>query len=281
MRIAPAVRAASLIVALVLVPLLPGPSPAQLLTSGDGDQPVTVEADNGIEWVRDSRMYVARGNAIATRGAVTVRGDVLTALYRDKPRGGGTEIHRLEANGSVTIVTPGERAVAERAVYDLDQAVVILLGEGLRFESGADVITARDSLEYWQERNVAVARGDAVAVRDDQRIRADTMTAYFEDAPEGGNRISRVDAIGDVVIVTPQDVVRGAEAVYDAIERTATLSGDVRITRGENQLNGDRAVVNLETGISRLLPGSGGRVRGLFTPGQAAPEDAGPGGAQQ
>lgn len=244
---------------------------AQVLNAEDGEQPVTVEADNGIEWVRDGKMYVARGNAVATRGDVTVRGDTLTALYRDKPGGGGTQIFRLEANGAVLITTPQERAVAERAVYDLDQSVVILLGDGLTFQTGADVITARDSLEYWQDRNIAVARGDAVAVRDDQRIRADTMTAYFDKGPDGGNRLYQVDALGGVVITTPQDVARGDEAVYNALERTATLSGDVRITRGENQLNGERAVVNLETGISRLLSGSGagGRVKGLFNPDQA------------
>jgi len=246
-----------------------GPATAQLLTSEDGDQPVTVEADNGIEWVRDQKLYVARGNAVAVRGTTTVRGDVLSALYREK-QSGGTEIFRIEATGNVTITTPQERAVADRAVYDLDQAVVVLLGDGLRFENAEDVITARDSLEYWQSRNIAVARGDAVAVREDQTIRADTMTAYFEEAPDGGNRISRVDALGAVVITTAQDVARGDEAVYNAAERTATLAGDVRITRGQNQLNGRRAVVDLDTGISRLLPGGdGGRVQGLFTPNEA------------
>ena len=41
-----------------------------------------------------------------------------------------------------------------------------------------DVVTARDSLEWYDQKQVAVARGDAVAVRDDaKRIRADVLTA--------------------------------------------------------------------------------------------------------
>jgi lipopolysaccharide export system protein LptA len=50
------------------------------------------------------------------------------------------------------------------------------------------------------------------------------------------------------------------------------MSGNVRITRGQNQLNGDFAEVNLNTGISRLLTradgntGGDGRVRGVFVP---------------
>ena len=90
----------------------------------------------------------------------------------------------------------------------------------------------------------------------------------FGNGPQGENRIERVDAIGNVVITTPEEVVRGDEGVYDVLREVATLDGGVRVTRGENQLNGERAEVNLKTGVSRMLPGkkSGGRVKGLFTP---------------
>lgn len=265
--------AAVMLAILVSALMNPNSVEAQLLQQSGGDTPVTVEAEQGIEWIRDSKMYVARGNAVAIRGEVTVRADVLTALYREKKAGGdGTEIFRLEATGSTVIETPTDRALADRAVYDLDQGVVVLLGEALRFENGEDVITARDSLEYWEQRNLAVARGDAVALRGGRRIRADILTAYFEADDAGATRLTRVDATGNVVITTPQEVARGQEGVYNALEEKATLNGDVRITRGENQLNGQRAVVDLRTGVSRLLPGdgSGGRVKGLFTPGGAS-----------
>jgi lipopolysaccharide export system protein LptA len=44
----------------------------------------------------------------------------------------------------------------------------------------------------------------------------------------------------------------------------------VRITRGENQMNGSEAEVNQKTGISRLLSGGPSeRVRGLVMPNDA------------
>ena len=49
----------------------------------------------------------------------------------------------------------------------------------------------------------------------------------------------------------------------------ARLAGNVRITRGQNQLNGAEAEVNMKTGISRLLAGDGGRVQGLVVPNDA------------
>lgn len=242
------------------------PARAQLLQQ-EGDDPVTIEADDGIEWVRDDKLYIARGNAKAVRGTLTVSADTLTAAYRAKDSG-GSEVYRLEALGNVEILSTEDKAVGDRAVYDIDQEVIVLLGDNLSFKNGVDTITARDSLEYWETRRLAVARGDASALREGQRIDADVLTAYFGNGPQGENRIERVDAIGNVVITTPEEVVRGDEGVYDVLREVATLDGDVRVTRGENQLNGERAEVNLKTGVSRMLPGkkSGGRVKGLFTP---------------
>ncbi|WP_420403359.1 LptA/OstA family protein [Nisaea sp.] len=236
--------------------------------AGD-DGPVTVEADDGIEWIRDQRMYVARGNAKAARGGVTVRADTLTALYRDA--NGATDIYRLEAIGNVVISSDKQTGYGERAVYDLDEAVAVMLGKQAppRLETGTETITARDSLEYWEQRQIAVARGNATAKKDDRTIRADTLIARFEEDAGGKLVATRMDAVGDVVITTAEDVARGDEGIYNVDSETAILQGNVRITRGENQLNGERAEVNLKTGISKLLSGPDGakqRVRGLFNP---------------
>ena len=48
----------------------------------------------------------------------------------------------------------------------------------------------------------------------------------------------------------------------------ATLTGDVQLSRGDNQLNGDRAEVDLNSGVSRLVsaPGGEGPIRALLVP---------------
>ena len=74
------------------------------LSGGDSDAPIAIEAEQGIEWQREKQVYIARGNARASRGDVTVYADSLTAHYRSDP-GGGTEIWRLEANGNVRITS--------------------------------------------------------------------------------------------------------------------------------------------------------------------------------
>jgi lipopolysaccharide export system protein LptA len=145
---------------------------------------------------------------------------------------------------------------------------MVLLGRNLRLETKTDVLTARDSLEYWDKRQLAVARGDAVAIRADRRIRADTLSAQFFDVPGQGQKLQRVDAFGNVVVSTQQETARGDKGVYLAEREQATLIGNVKITRGTSQLDGETAEVDMKTGVSRLLTGSSGqaRVRGLFVP---------------
>lgn len=243
-----------------------------------GDTPLEINADEGIEWRRDSSQYIARGNARAARGGVEVFADVLTAHYR-KDENGDTEIYQIDAQGNVRIVSARESVYGDLGRYDVDRKLMVLWGDNLRLETDSDLVTARDSLEYWEERRLAVARGDAVAIRADKRVRADILTAYLSPDAEGELAISQVDAKGNVQISSPSEYAQGNEGVYYVDRELATLSGGVKITRGENQLNGEYAEVNMQTGVSKLLgapPGLGGdtRVRGLLVP-RRKPENEG------
>jgi lipopolysaccharide export system protein LptA len=265
------------------------------------DEPLEIFADDGIEWLRDEKKYVARGNALARQGDTSVSGDVLTAFYRDSAEaaegqeaeaaggqdGGGRQdtgdIYRIVAEGDVVIASPDQTAYAERAVYFVDEGVAVLRGGNLKLVTQEETITARDSLEYWEDYQgtpVAVARGDATVVTPERRLEADELVATLQPDEAGQNEIVQVDAFGDVEISSPEEYARGDRAVYYVKEEVAILAGDVRITQGETQLNGQRAEVNLATGVSRLLPTLGGRVQGILAPregeaesdGEAAPE---------
>ena len=238
--------------------------------------PFEVDAQQGIEWHQSDYAFVARGNAVARQGDLQVRADELIARYREVD--GATQIYRVEAIGAVNIVSRTERVVGDRGVYDLDEAVAVVTGSDLRMTTPTDLITARESLEYWESRNIAVARGAASVSREDRTLRAETLTATLTPTQtpnqnqdqEGALRVTRVDAFDNVNITTASEFIRGDKGVYDVDRDIAVLEGSVKITRGENQLNGDRAEVNLKTGVSRLISlsksGQSGRVRGLLIP---------------
>jgi lipopolysaccharide export system protein LptA len=70
-----------------------------------------------------------------------------------------------------------------------------------------------------------------------------------------------------VLISSPDEIVRAEYGTYNVETGIATLTGSVKITRGNNQLNGARARVNLNTGVSSILGGANG-VRGYLSPEQ-------------
>ncbi len=240
-----------------------------------GDEPLEINAEQGIEWRRNEQLYVARGNAEAIRGDLTVYADVMTAHYA-KTEAGTSEIDRIDVEGNVRIVSPTETVYGDRGAYDVLNGVLVLVGDSLRLEGERDVITARDSLEYWEHKRMAVARGDADALREDKRVQADVLSAYFEPVAgvEGELKLTRIDAYGNVRISTPVEFARGERGVYYVEREFATLSGSVKITREENQLNGEYAEVDMSSGVSRLLAAPPGaedaagktRVRGLIVP---------------
>ena len=251
-------------IVLLLCLLFPAsPAAAQSVVAAGGEQPVEINADDGIEWQRDSKAYIARGNARAARGGVEVFADTLTAFYRDGKDGSGQEIFRIDADGNVRVKSKTEKAFGDKGVYHVDQAVFVLVGRKLRLETASAVITARDTLEYWDDRQLAVARGEAIVVGSGGRLRADILTAHI--AKSGKRDIEKIDAFGNVLVSTGTEIACGDEGVYNPRTEIATLCGNVKITRGKNQLNGACAEVNLKTGNSRLI-GGGRRVKGLFKP---------------
>jgi lipopolysaccharide export system protein LptA len=296
--------AAGLAVALLLCPA--ARVQAQLL-GGDDGQPVEIQADSGIEWQQNAQIYIARGNAVAKRGASELHADTIIAHYRPIKAGGAaanaapgnalgtggnTEIYRVDAEGNVTIKRDAQTVVGDHAVYDVDQALAVITGKALKLTTPTDLVTARDSLEWYDQKQVAVARGDAVASRNGKTIKADILTAYMvKTAPAGSakaqpvsakpgtppspgaaqeSKISRVDGQGHVVVTNATDTGRGDFAVYNAVTGISTLVGHVVIARAKDVIHGESAVMDMNNNVSRILPTAGTpgaprqRVQGLF-----------------
>ena len=94
--------------------------------------------------------------------------------------------------------------------------------------------------------------------------------------PAGEQRIKRLEARGAVVVNQKDQIVTGDLGMFDMKSNTVTLTGSpVVMTQGKNVLRGERLVVNLTTGVSRVKSKKGSRVQGLFLPGTAAPDKPG------
>ena len=281
--------------------------------------PVTVTAAGGIDWNQAEQTVTAHDDARAVRGDTTVTADRLIAHYRKKaaapgappppPPSAGTgapddtgnnEIYRLEADSNVHIFTQTDQAWGDHAVYDIDQAVMVLTGAHMKLTTPQDVLTSRDTMEYWSQKHMAVGRGDATATSNDgRRITGDTLVAYTVDNAQPGaknaaatpppkpenpdhpvdpladaGKIQRVEAFGHVKVETPTEIVTGDRGVYVPDTGLARIVGHVHVTRGENQMNGAAAIVNMKTGLATMTQLPGARVEGLIVPNEQQPKNS-------
>ena len=255
-----------------------GPARARALEPAQADDPIEIQADQGIEWRREDKIVFARGNARAVRGDLTVEARVLSARYRERADG-TTEIWEVNAESDVRITSGSEALTGDRATFDLANNALLLTGDRLRLVSGDSVITAEESMEYATRTRTLVANGNVHARQGEREVRAKTLKAFLRPANQPANqnatgsasRLRRIEAEGNVRIVTPNDLMRSDKALYDLEAGFAQLTGTVKITRGETQLNGCKGEIDLKTGVSRLLACGGtadtGRVHGLIAPG--------------
>lgn len=246
------------------------PSSAQTPPSGAID----ITSDDPMEWHEDQMVAIARGNVLAIRGDDTLRCDTLVAYFRKTPKG-DTEFFRMAADGRVILASPSSQAFGDHAVYDTDQHVTVMTGKDLHMVTRSDTIYAKDTLEYWEDQKLVVGRGDAIALNQKgDRLRGDVLVGVLEENTAKQLEMVRVDAKGNVVVVTPKDVGVGEQGTYNVRTRVAILTGNVRLTQGQNQVNGQRAEMNFATQVSRMLPNSGapnasgGRVHSILVPKQ-------------
>ncbi|WP_019646216.1 LptA/OstA family protein [Novispirillum itersonii] len=233
-----------------------------------GGGPIEVLADDGIEWQQPKKQFIARGNAQAIRGGVTVRAPVLIAHYRDTD-GSATDIEVLEATGGVTITSATEQATGRRAIYTVATGMLVLYGDGapVSLVTKTETVVAKDRIEYDTKAQKAVAYGGASVKKADKTLTAETLIAYMEEV-NGKTDLRLVEGVGEVVIVTAKETARGSQGNYDAKTGIATLTGSVTINRDQNVLTGNKAVVNMNSGLSTLYGGGGdgSRARAFLVP---------------
>ncbi len=236
----------------------------------DSEKPLEITADKSLEWHRSELFFRARENVHAKQGKTSLFSALLTAKYREG-EGGGVDIYSILADGNVRIVSQNSQVYGDDAVYDVDKGYAVIRGNNLRLVSDDQTVRAHDKFEYWVADGRLEAHGQAKAEREGDTLEADKMIALFTQDPKTGKRVLKsLEAIGNVVITTPDEILRGNRATYLAETNVAELLEGVVIVRGPNKLQGSRAEVNLNTNISKIFGGDnddGGRVRGVFYPG--------------
>ncbi|MFA6265480.1 MAG: LptA/OstA family protein [Pseudolabrys sp.] len=155
------------------------------------------------------------------------------------------------------------------------------------------------TLEVRDKDKVATFSGDVRVKQGDTNMRSQKLVVFYEQpgekppaagapagkpmqaatpGPNGQQKIKRLEARGDVVVTQKDQTATGETGIFDLPTNTVTLTGNVVMTQGKNILRGDKLIVDLTSGVSRVESGKNGkgRVQGLFLPSSGGPEAAPP-----
>lgn len=156
----------------------------------------------------------------------------------------------------------------------LGAGVPALAGSGFSgHNSDAPVNYAADHIQLLDKENRVLLSGNVDITQDDLRMRAARGTVAYTN--DGGVKIQRLDATGDVLVTRGNQSARGDVATYDFNRRIITMVGNVVLHRGSDSMNGARLVIDLDSGLSTVdgrgagsgahAAGGGGRVSGSFS----------------
>jgi lipopolysaccharide export system protein LptA len=129
------------------------------------------------------------------------------------------------------------------------------------------------SLEMREKDKLATFTGDVHLINGDTEMRCRSLVVFYDDdpkdpkaaqnlkaaepGPSGERQIKRIEAKGGVTVVQKDQTAVGENATFNMRENTVMLIGNVIVTRGADVLRGQRLVVDLTSGVSKM---DGGRV---------------------
>jgi len=194
-------------------------------------------------------------------------------------------VRRVVGAGSI-VAALATGALAQGAVQGVPNAV-----QGFSQNRDKPIHIDAASLEMRDKDKAATFSGNVKVVQGDTTMLCKTLVVFYDNTPAAGSgkpamksstpgptgssSIRRLEAKGGVVVTQKDQTVTGERGVFDMRANTVTLLGNVLLTKEKNVLRGDRLIVDLTTGVSRVESDSG-RVQGVF---QASPSGSQGGGA--
>ena len=221
-----------------------------------------VNADTSLEWNQKEGFYQARGNAHAYQGEQEIFADDLKAFY--DAASSGRAITQIHANGNVRFADAAHTGRGTSLVYQAGTSEYKLTGPNARIDGPDGNARAEKEIHFQrQQGRVRLQVAAEIKLADGRHLKGNDLQLYL--SPE--NNIERIEAFGDVVVTQASGSSATADKLdYDRVSNKAILQGNVMVSDAGNQLSGDKAEIDFETGISKILSTTtGGRVSGRFT----------------
>ena len=232
-------------------------SPRARIDTATG-KPITINSESGT-LIRNSNTMTLSGKV------VIVRPDIGYTLTTEEAVA-DLESGRLVSNSPVRGTGPDGDIRSGGMVIAGEGESVVFSGESTITTAG-NSISATSSIVYNREKREVEAEGGVVMTFGGGRqIEAERIFATINEAQDD---IIHIRAGGDAEIFDPGagSLLKASadEIEYSKSSNTAILVGSVTIENGEGSITGERAEIDLASGVSSITSRSG-RVGGVFAP---------------
>jgi lipopolysaccharide export system protein LptA len=192
-------------------------------------------------------------------------------------------------------LTAGGEACAQAAMSGVPNAM-----QGFSQNRDQPIQIEAASLEMRDKKKEATFSGNVKVVQGDTTMTSKILVVFYDSSsspatpppanskaaksapiqaatpgPGGSSSIRRLEAKGSVVVTQKDQIVTGETAIFDTKANLITMTGGVVLTQCKNVLKGDRLLVDMTTGVSRVESDSG-KVQGLFIGCGNSPAGSGP-----
>lgn len=116
-----------------------------------------------------------------------------------------------------------------------------------------------DTLDVNQADGSAEFLGNVLIGQGEMRLSAKRVLVIYN---QDNSAIDRMEATGDVVLVSGPDAAEADRADYSIDTGIIVMTGNVLLTQGLNALTSDKMTVNLITGTAQMV----GRVKTILNP---------------
>ena len=226
----------------------------EIISNSKEDKPIEIYADDGIEWHKNEKKYIAIGNAKAISGSLTLESHIIEAFY-DENSDSEMDIKKVVAFKDVKISDEKIKITGgKNAEYNIKKDYFKIVGSKIKLTSESNILNAKKKMEYWRSKNVAVASGKAIATKKDEFvIKGEKLVWHLEQIGDE-TKVKKIMGFENVSIQTNNEVAFSDKALYNKRKEICKLFGNVRLQKGDSFLLGEYAEVDLKRGISKLMP---------------------------
>ena len=216
-----------------------------------------VEADKSIEYFEKQKIYVASGNAKASKGNFSVKADNITAFMGKIQN---SDITYIEATGNVIIIDQDTIAKSNFARYNFKDKIIILKGNTQSIEAKAFKLQSKKIISFDDIKKIATSEGNV------KLVLSGPISIFSKKIDKINNNLISASAQGNVKIETKAETITCNSAKYNNKTNLISLEGNVIIKRDKSILTGEKGYMNLNTRKSKIESSKSKRVRGVFSP---------------